>query len=61
LGNVLRKINRESEAIAAYQNARELYQSMGIDANVQNCDNAIQEIEKSLVNTSDTATVANPP
>jgi len=61
LGNILRNINREAEAIAAYQNARELYQSMGLDANVKNCDNAIQEIEKSLVNTSDTATVANPP
>ncbi|MDF0552131.1 tetratricopeptide repeat protein [Kamptonema sp. UHCC 0994] len=61
LGNTLAKINRESEAIAAYQNARELYQSMGLDGDVQNCDNAIQEIEKSLVNTSDTPTVVNPP
>ncbi|WP_417063861.1 tetratricopeptide repeat protein [Kamptonema animale] len=58
LGNTLAKINRESEAIAAYQNALELYQSMGLDADVQNCDKAIQEIEKSLVNTSDTAKVA---
>ena len=58
LGNVLANINLESDAIAAYQNARELYQAMGLNDDVQDCNKAIQEIEKGLVNTSDTDTVA---
>ncbi len=40
------KLGRKSEAIAAYQNARALYQTMGLDADVQNADNAIQRLSK---------------
>jgi tetratricopeptide (TPR) repeat protein len=44
LGYALAKLGRKSEAIAAYQNARDLYQAMGLDADVQNADNAIQSL-----------------
>ncbi|MBD1942704.1 tetratricopeptide repeat protein [Coleofasciculus sp. FACHB-712] len=44
LGNTLAKLGRKSEALAAYQNARDLYQAMGLDADVQNAENAIQSL-----------------
>ncbi len=44
LGNTLAKLGRKSEAIAAYQNARDLYQAMGLDANVQDAENAIKSL-----------------
>ncbi len=44
-GNALAKLGQKSEAIAAYQNARELYQAMGLDAKVQDCNNKIQRLE----------------
>lgn len=43
-GNVLVELKQKSKAITAYQNARELYQAMELDANVQNCDNVIQRL-----------------
>ncbi len=48
LANVLNKLNRKQDAMGAYRNARQLYQSMQLDAKVQDCDNAIQKIEASL-------------
>ncbi|MBD2086075.1 tetratricopeptide repeat protein [Coleofasciculus sp. FACHB-542] len=44
LGYALAKLGRKSEAIHAYQNARDLYQAMGLDVNVQNVENAIQNL-----------------
>jgi tetratricopeptide (TPR) repeat protein len=38
----LEKLGQKSEALTAYQNARELYQAMGLDEDVKRCDNAIQ-------------------
>jgi hypothetical protein len=49
----LKNLGRKSEAIAAYQNARELYQAMGLDEKVQHCDDAIQHLE--WMNLLDTA------
>ncbi|MEP0753043.1 tetratricopeptide repeat protein [Trichocoleus sp. Lan] len=46
LGNALAKLSRKSEALGAYQNARDLYQSMGLDANVQDAENAIQSLSR---------------
>ena len=34
--------------MGAYRNSRQLYQAMQLDADVQNCDNAIQKIEASF-------------
>ncbi|MEH2211192.1 tetratricopeptide repeat protein [Nostoc sp.] len=44
LGRSLENINRESDALGAYRNARELCQAMGLDANVQDCNNAIERL-----------------
>ncbi|MBD2483522.1 tetratricopeptide repeat protein [Planktothrix sp. FACHB-1365] len=44
LGFALGKINRTEDALGAYRNARELYQNLGLDADVQDCDNAIQQL-----------------
>lgn len=41
LGLALEYVNRESDALGAYSNARELYQALEIDAKVQDCNNAI--------------------
>jgi hypothetical protein len=43
-GNALEKLNCCEEALGAYRNARELYQNLGLDADVQKCDNAIQQL-----------------
>ena len=42
LGLALENLNREADAIEAYGNARRLYQAMGLDADVQDCDKAIE-------------------
>ncbi|WP_144054411.1 hypothetical protein [Pleurocapsa sp. PCC 7319] len=34
-----------SEAKTAYENARKLYQAMGLDKDVEDCDKAIQDLE----------------
>ncbi len=44
LGFSLEKLNRESDALGAYRNARELYQAIGLDADVQDCNNAIERV-----------------
>ncbi|WP_292802683.1 tetratricopeptide repeat protein [Nostoc sp. NMS7] len=46
LGLSLENVNRESDALGAYRNARELYQAMGLDAKVQDCNNAIERLSQ---------------
>ncbi|MGI8501311.1 MAG: tetratricopeptide repeat protein [Hassallia sp.] len=46
LGLSLENLNRESDALGAYRNARELFQAMGLDANVQDCNNAIERLSQ---------------
>ncbi|YAF95067.1 MAG: tetratricopeptide repeat protein [Nodularia sp. CChRGM 3473] len=46
LGLTLENINRELDALGVYRNARELYQKMGLDADVQNCNNAIERLSQ---------------
>ncbi|MBD1888474.1 tetratricopeptide repeat protein [Coleofasciculus sp. FACHB-SPT9] len=46
LGYALAKLGRKLEAIGAYQDARNLYQAIGLDADVQDAENAIQILSK---------------
>ncbi|MBD2391857.1 tetratricopeptide repeat protein [Aphanizomenon flos-aquae FACHB-1416] len=46
LGLSLEKVDREQDALGAYRNARELFQTMGLDTNVQNCNNAIEGLSQ---------------
>ncbi|MEH2401346.1 tetratricopeptide repeat protein [Nostoc sp.] len=46
LGLSLENLNRESDALGAYRNARELFQAMGLDVNVQDCNNAIERLSQ---------------
>lgn len=46
LGEALENLNRESDALGAYRNARELCQAIGLDANVQLCNNAIERLSQ---------------
>ncbi|MBD2297572.1 tetratricopeptide repeat protein [Nostoc sp. FACHB-190] len=46
LGLTLENVNRESDALGAYRNARELYQRMGLDANVQDCNDRIERLSQ---------------
>ncbi|MEH2141859.1 tetratricopeptide repeat protein [Nostoc sp.] len=46
LGLALEKVDRESDALGAYRNASELCQTMGLDANVQDCNNAIERLSQ---------------
>jgi Flp pilus assembly protein TadD len=46
LGLSLENLNRESDALGAYRNARELCQAMGLDHNVQDCNNAIERLSQ---------------
>jgi tetratricopeptide (TPR) repeat protein len=46
LGLSLEKVDREQDALGAYRNARELYQTMGLDDKVQNCNNAIEDLSQ---------------
>ncbi len=46
LGLTLENVNRESDAISAYRNARELYQA-GSDTNIQACNKAIERLSPS--------------
>ena len=42
----LENVNWESEALGVYRNARELFQAMGLNDNVQDCNNAIERISQ---------------
>ncbi|MFM6619142.1 MAG: NB-ARC domain-containing protein [Microcystis panniformis] len=46
LGLVLEKVDREADALGAYRNACGLYGTMGLDANVQNCNDAINRLSQ---------------
>ncbi|QEI43364.1 Response regulator aspartate phosphatase H [Dolichospermum sp. UHCC 0315A] len=46
LGLSLEKVDREQDALGAYRNARELYQTMGLDTDVQDCNNAIERLSQ---------------
>jgi tetratricopeptide (TPR) repeat protein len=44
LGNTLAKVDRIPDASVAYRNARQLFADMGLEADVQNCDAALQRL-----------------
>ena len=46
LGLSLEKVDREQDALGAYRNARELFQTMGLDTDVQDCNNAIERLSQ---------------
>ncbi|TAE53280.1 MAG: tetratricopeptide repeat protein, partial [Nostocales cyanobacterium] len=46
LGLVLEKVDREADALGAYRNARGLCETMGLDAKVQNCNDAINRLSQ---------------
>ncbi|MDJ0901776.1 MAG: tetratricopeptide repeat protein [Xenococcus sp. MO_188.B8] len=46
LGDTLSELKQKSDAIDAYRNARQLYEAMGLDANVQDCDAAIERLSQ---------------
>ena len=46
LGLSLEKVDREQDALGAYRNARELYQTMGLDADVQDCHDKIEVLSQ---------------
>lgn len=41
-------VGQESEAMLAYENARKLFQEMGLDACIENCNDAIQHLSEEL-------------
>ena len=45
LGNSWQNLQQKSKAKTAYENARKLYQAMGLDKKVAECDEAIQSLE----------------
>jgi DNA anti-recombination protein RmuC len=46
LGNIWKNLQQKSEAKAAYQRARKLYQAIGLDKEVKDCDYAIKKLEE---------------
>ncbi|MBD2500472.1 tetratricopeptide repeat protein [Anabaena azotica] len=46
LGVTLENVKREADALGAYRNACELYQKMRLDADVQDCNNAIERLSQ---------------
>ncbi len=46
LGLSLEKVDREQDALGAYRNARELYQTMGLDTDVQDCNDKIERLSQ---------------
>ncbi|WP_449421005.1 tetratricopeptide repeat protein [Phormidium nigroviride] len=49
LGNTLARVDRKLEAITAYENARNLFEVMGLDKDVEDCDNSIRDIGMKVV------------
>ena len=45
LGNTLKNLQQNSEAKAAYDHARKLYQAIRLDKKVEDCNKAIQDLE----------------
>ncbi|MGK7897720.1 MAG: tetratricopeptide repeat protein [Xenococcus sp. (in: cyanobacteria)] len=45
LGNTYKKLEQKSQAKTAYENARKLYQAMGLDKDVEKCNEAIKSLE----------------
>jgi tetratricopeptide (TPR) repeat protein len=45
LGNTWKNLQQNSEAKTAYENARNLYQTMGLDKQAEDCNEAIQSLE----------------
>ena len=52
LGLALENVNRESDAIGAYRNARKLYQAIGLDTDAQDCDREIERLSQPQVPTT---------
>ncbi len=50
LGGALEKVKQKSAAIDAYGNARQLFQAIGLDAYVQQCDAAIKRLSQGFWN-----------
>lgn len=48
LETALSNMDRNSDAIAAYHNARELFQAMELNTEVRNCDNAIARLASKM-------------
>ena len=48
LGLALSKVNRSEDALDAFRNARELFAGMGLQSDLQDCENKIQELTQSL-------------
>ncbi|EAZ89005.1 tetratricopeptide repeat protein [Crocosphaera chwakensis] len=46
LGNTFKKLNRKSEAKECYQNSRQLSQAMGLDRDVQECNNQLIKLQR---------------
>ena len=46
LGDTRQNLQQKSEAKTAYENARDLYQAMGLDKKVEDCNKAIQSLEE---------------
>ncbi|MDJ0600090.1 MAG: tetratricopeptide repeat protein [Crocosphaera sp.] len=46
LGLTLKKLNRKSEAKECYQKSRQLYQVMGLDRDVQDCNNQLIKLQR---------------
>ena len=46
LGLALEKVDREEDALGAYRNARELFQIMGLDTYVQDCNERIESLSQ---------------
>ncbi len=49
LGNALARVNEKWKAITAYENAHNLYQAMGLDQKVEDCNIAIRDIGMRVV------------
>ncbi|CBN56987.1 tetratricopeptide repeat protein [Kamptonema sp. PCC 6506] len=49
LGNALTRVDEKWKAITAYENARNLFQAMGLDKDVEDCNNSIRDIGMKVV------------